>query len=162
MKRISLVFLVFLLCGCSRVGTTDTVEEDKQEVEKSIVSCTSENNEEYTFFSNDDEITSMQEIFYMSFEEAGIYEEMDGEQVKNDINQKLSEKYSSLEGVSAIVDEVVDYQIKIIFMVDFEVADMDQLIEAGLIEQGEVQSQYVSLKKTREIYVNNGFACEFK
>lgn len=162
MKLRSLLCVLLMCTACSRVGISNEEPEEKIEAKNVIVSCTSQRNEHYTFFAAGDEITSMQEELYMSYEDADIYEEMDTEEIKNIVNQRLSDKYSSISGVSAIVDEVADGQIKIIFMIDFEVADFSQLVDAGLINEGDVQSQYVSLKKTREQYTKNGFACEIQ
>ncbi len=160
MKKLA-VFLILVLSACSKVG--DTIQRDRnQKVINSTLVCVSAKDEEYSFFAENDAIKSMQEIFYMSYEEAGIYEEKDPAQIKDEINQKLSKKYSSIPGVSAIVDEVVENRIKIIFMIDFEVADMEQLVENGILDEGETQNQFISLKKTEENYTKNGFACEYK
>ena len=161
MKKIGIFLLLFCLMGCVRVGTT-TEESDTTEVEEAqtnIVNCTNEANQQYTFFAHDDEIYSMQEIFYMSYEEVGVSEDMNMDEMKTNINNKLSERYSDVPGLSVVADEIADGQVKIIVMIDFDVADNDQLVELGLLQEGEVQSQYVSLKKTRESYTSNGFAC---
>lgn len=160
MKRKSIICALLLLSACSRVGQNISEQEINEVSKNTITSCSSDKNEKYTFFASDDEIYSMQEVFYMSYEEAGIYDEMSEDEVKALINTRLSDKYSPISGVSAIVDEVADYQIKIIFMIDFEQADFEQLAQVGLINEGEVQSQYISLKKTREEYSDNGFVCE--
>ena len=161
MKRVSLFLMFFLLCSCSRIGT-ESNEQDYEETKNYVVSCSLESNEQYMFFSQDDEIQSMQEVFYMSYEDAGVTYDMDPETVKENINDKLSNKYSQIAGVTVIVDEIVDYNIKIIVMIDFRVADMNQLIEQGLINEGNVQNQYISLEQTMEAYSSNGFACSYQ
>ena len=71
----------------------------------------------------------------------------------------LSEKYKDIKGVSAI-GEILEDKIQYTIMIDFDEADFDQLVENGLLNTGEVESQYISLKKTKEAYQNNGYACE--
>lgn len=159
MKRFVLMALICVLGACSRIGSMD---QETKEVKNTTMNCTSQNKEEYSFFAQGDEIKSMQEVFYMSFEEIGVDAQQDTEHIKNDINEKLSAKYASIPGVSAIVDEVVDNQIKVIFMIDFNVADMNQLVESGIIDESEGQNHYVSLEKTKETHEKNGFACEYK
>ena len=45
---------------------------------------------------------------------------------------------------------------------DFKTANIDTLIESGLLDKGEAQSDYVSLKKTQSAYKQEGFACMIK
>ena len=56
--------------------------------------------------------------------------------------------------------EILEDKIQYTIMIDFDEADFDQLVENGLLNSGEVESQYISLKKTKEAYQNNGYACE--
>lgn len=42
---------------------------------------------------------------------------------------------------------------------DFKTANIDMLIENNLLDKGEAQSDYVSLKKTQNTFKKEGFAC---
>ena len=44
----------------------------------------------------------------------------------------------------------------------FKTANIDTLIESCLLDKGEAQSYYVSLKKTQSAYKQEGFACMIK
>lgn len=157
MKKILVFVLALLMCGCVRLGTNE-VEEVEEEIKTSIVKCTSEDKQDITFFSRNDEVYSMQVVFYRDFETLGVTDEMDLDTIKERVNNALSEKYADIKGVSAIGD-IEDESIRYTIMIDFDAADTEQLIESGLLTSGEVQSQYISLKKTRESYQNEGFAC---
>ena len=45
---------------------------------------------------------------------------------------------------------------------DFNTANIDTLIESGLLDKGEAQSDYVSLKKTQSAFKQEGFAFMIK
>ena len=48
------------------------------------------------------------------------------------------------------------------FLVSSNRFDIDTLIESGLLDKGEAQSDYVSLKKTQSAFKQEGFACMIK
>ena len=105
----------------------------------------------------------MQFVFFQELEEfiqsLNISGTLSNEEISKYINSSLSEKYKDIKGVSAI-GEILEDKIQYTIMIDFDEADFDQLVENGLLNSGEVESQYISLKKTKEAYQNNGYACE--
>ena len=54
---------------------------------------------------------------------------------------------------------VEDNRVKVTVNIDYETADMDVLIEKGLLKEGEMENQYISLKETQNDYTDNGYAC---
>ena len=73
----------------------------------------------------------------------------------------LDDKYNSIEGVH-VSTELKEQQVEVTLEMDFKTANIDTLIESGLLDKGEAQSDYVSLKKTQSAYKQEGFACMIK
>ena len=144
------LLLILVLSGCTRLSIGNETVETKKEEKESIVKCDGEDNKTITFFSKGDELYAMQFVFFQELEE--FIQSLN-------INSSLSEKYKDIKGVSAI-GEILEDKIQYTIMIDFDEADFDQLVENGLLNSGEVESQYISLKKTKEAYQNNGYACE--
>ena len=127
-------------------------EIQEEDTTKKTLVCTSESEETITFDAKGDEITNMAQTFYMTFDSLGITEDMDASQMEQIINDSLSQTYSDIEGVS-VSGTVEDNRV------DYETADMDVLIEKGLLKEGEMENQYISLKETQNDYTDNGYAC---
>ena len=70
-------------------------------------------------------------------------------------------KYNSIEGVH-VSTELNEQQVEVTLEMDFKAANIDTMIESGLLDKGEAQSDYVSLKKTQSAYKQEGFACMIK
>jgi uncharacterized lipoprotein YehR (DUF1307 family) len=86
---------------------------------------------------------------------------MNKETIQTKINDTLKEKYQGLEGVT-VTGKVIDKEVEVTVEIDYEVADKDALIEAGLLDQGEKQNTSISLQKTQSVFEENGYACEVK
>ena len=86
---------------------------------------------------------------------------MNSEQIQFKINSSLDDKYNSIEGVHAST-ELNEQQVEVTLEMDFKAANIDTMIESGLLDKGEAQSDYVSLKKTQSAYKQEGFACMIK
>lgn len=97
----------------------------------------------------------------MSFSDLGITEDMNSEQIQFKINSSLDDKYNSIEGVH-VSTELNEQQVEVTLEMDFKAANIDTMIESGLLDKGEAQSDYVSLKKTQSAYKQEGFACMIK
>ncbi|MDD7281403.1 DUF1307 domain-containing protein [Floccifex sp.] len=163
MKKVMTLLVSLMLAGCTRIGVKQ--EEPKEEtIEKQvIVNCQNDKQEEILFYAKDDKVYAMQYTFYQTVQEFTSSLDIEGQltqdELLNRINDTLSDKYKDIKGVS-VIGEIEEENIKYIMMIDFDEADIDQLIEHGLINAGEVQSQYISLKETRKAYQNIGFACK--
>ncbi len=163
MKKVMTLLLILVLSGCTRLSIGNETVETKKEEKESIVKCDGEDNKTITFFSKGDELYAMQFVFFQELEEfiqsLNISGTLSNEEISKYINSSLSKKYKDIKGVSAI-GEILEDKIQYTIMIDFDEADFDQLVENGLLNSGEVESQYISLKKTKEAYQNNGYACE--
>ena len=73
----------------------------------------------------------------------------------------MDDKYNSIEGVH-VSTELNEQQVEVTLEMDFKTANIDTMIESGLLDKGEAQSDYVSLKKTQNAYKQEGFACMIK
>ncbi|MCF0105559.1 MAG: DUF1307 domain-containing protein [Holdemanella sp.] len=156
MKYLQCLLLMFILAGCTRIN--DSKKEEK--IEEVTMQCT-QKDEEILLFAKEDEIQKFQNRFTVSFQEAGITEDVDKDQVIDKLNDSLEEKYAKIKGVSTKA-ELKEDCIEVIIMIDYIQADINQLIEAGLIQKGEEESQYISLEKTIQAYKDMQYACEVK
>ena len=100
----------------------------------------------------------MTQVFAMNFSDLGITDDMNSEQIQAKINSSLDEKYNSIEGVH-VSTQLKEEQVEVTVEMNFKTADIDTLIENGLLDKGEAKSDYVSLKKTQNVYKTEGFAC---
>lgn len=164
-KRWGFVCLCLLVIGCARLSDVDESflkETEEPEVEKDetpvVMKCDSETQGSLTFESKGDQIQKMTQSFSMSFADLGINEDLDQNTIKEKINQSLDSMYQDLEGVQA-VGEIVEDHVEITVTIDYTAADHEQLMEAGLLESGKVDSAYISLEETQESYEDSGYTC---
>lgn len=164
-KRWGFVCLCLLVTGCARLSDVDESflkETEEPEVEKDetpvVMKCDSEMQGSLTFESKGDQIQKMTQSFSMSFTDLGINEDLDQNAIKEKINQSLDSMYQDLEGVQA-VGEIVGDHVEITVTIDYTAADHEQLMEAGLLESGKVDSAYISLEETQESYEDSGYTC---
>lgn len=159
-----------ILCGCAKVSDLTgqkTKSEEKAPVttEKTnkvvTIDCKNDSSQQVTFEAKGDKIQKMVQKFTMSFSDLGITEDMNSDQIQSKINSSLDEKYNSIEGVH-VSTSLEEKQVDITVEMDFKKADINTLIEKGLLDKGEAQSNYVSLKKTQSAYKSNGYACMTK
>ena len=94
----------------------------------------------------------------MSFSDLGITEDMNSEQIQSKINSSLDDKYNSIEGVH-VSTQLKDKQVEVTLEMHFKTANIDMLIENNLLDKGDAQSDYVSLKITQNAFKKEGFAC---
>lgn len=166
-KLFTLCLSAFLLTGCAsveKIVNNDTskepdVTEDKDTTAKSL-NCSNDSGETWTFTAEGNKIKTGKLVFSMNKSDLGITDEMDDTTVKDTINAALSNKYT-LEGVTAS-GEMKEDKIEITLNIDYDKADDQALIDAGLMTEGEKQNQYVSIKKTKEIYENSNYSCSYQ
>lgn len=167
-KSLGLLMAGLMLVGCARLSDLDegflkskdedTSQEQTQEEKKVTMKCSNEDQGSLTFEAKGDQIEKMTQTFSMSFEELGIREDLDATTIQDKINQSLDTMYQHLDGVQ-VSGQMQDDQVEITITVDYTVADQDQLIEAGLLQSGEIDSTYVSLEQTQESYEDSGYTC---
>lgn len=156
-----------LLCGCAKVS--DLTEQKSKSPEKApattkktnkikVIDCKNDSSQQVTFETKGDKIQKMTQKFTMSFSDLGITEDMNSEQIQSKINSSLDDKYNSIEGVH-VSTQLSDQQVEVTLEMDFKKANIDTLIENKLLDEGEAQSDYVSLKKTHNVFKNEGYAC---
>ena len=157
-----------LLCGCTKVS--DLTHQKSKSTEKApvkktnkvkVIDCKNDSSQQVTFEAKGDKIQKMTQKFAMSFSDLGITEDMNSEQIQSKINSSLDDKYNSIEGVH-VSTELKEQQVEVTLEMNFKTANIDTLIESGLLDKGEAQSDYVSLKKTQSAYKQEGFACMIK
>ncbi|MBP3852577.1 MAG: DUF1307 domain-containing protein [Erysipelotrichaceae bacterium] len=163
------VSVLTLMSGCTRLS--DIMENDPKEKpvakaekdtkEKTVECVNSDQKVTTTFEAKGDKIKKMKQVFFLTNSDLGITDEMNKETIQTKINDTLKEKYQGLEGVT-VTGKVIDKEVEVTVEIDYEVADKDALIEAGLLDQGEKQNTSISLQKTQGVFEENGYACEVK
>lgn len=162
MKKAGILLLITMLCGCARLSDFHTEnsrkERDTQQEDTSPVTmtCTDETNT-LIYEAKGDRIQTMTQKFTMSFAELGIREDLDAQAIQDKINQTLQSLYD-VKGVEA-TGTMVDDHVEITLRIDFEIADDQELMEAGLLNEGERDSEYISLKQSRLSNENSGYTC---
>ena len=142
-----LLCISLLLCGCTKVS--DLTHQKSKSTEKApvtvkktnkvkVIDCKNDSSQQVTFEAKGDKIQKMTQKFTMS--------------------SSLDDKYNSIEGVH-VSTQLKDKQVEVTLEMDFKTANIDMLIENNLLDKGEAQSDYVSLKKTQNAFKKEGFAC---
>lgn len=163
MKKLGmLLVLVLLFSGCARLSdfnteSTRTQKEQKEDQTPATMTCTSDKNDTLTFEAKGDQIQSMTQTFAMSFSDLGIRDDLDAQSIQDKINQSLQSLYD-LKGVEAS-GEIVDDHVEITLHVNYEIANDKELVEAGLLQEGEKDSEHISLAQTRKSQEASGYTC---
>ena len=163
MKKLGMILVaVALLSGCARLSDfhTDnsrTQKEQKEDQTLAIMTCTSDKNDTLTFEAKGDQIQNMTQVFTMSFADLGIREDLDAQSIQDKINQSLQSLYD-LKGVEA-TGKIVEDHVEITLRVNYEIANDKELVEAGLLQEGERDSEHISLKQTRKSQEASGYTC---
>lgn len=163
MKKLGMILVsVALLSGCARLSdfNTDnsrTQKEQKEDQTPATMTCTSDKNDTLTFEAKGDQIQNMTQVFTMSFADLGIREDLDAQSIQDKINQSLQSLYD-LKGVEA-TGKIVEDHVEITLHVNYEIANDKELVEAGLLQEGERDSEHISLKQTRKSQEASGYTC---
>lgn len=165
MKKLFVMMSLLALCGCTRVNETSisnettmvdnpVLEEDRSE---HILECSKED-EKVIFHAVGDQAKKQEQSFDLSYEELGIDGDLNQEELLNAINSSLSSTYETVEGVDAYGVLEGDH-VRATVTVDFDQADIQSLVNAGLLYEGELDTKYVSLAKTEAQFKAGGYAC---
>lgn len=169
MKRLIAGFCVFLLCGCVRVNQIEdaTSKQETPQVQKEnkdkkqVVTCHESASSNIKFTASGDEITSLEKRFDVSLEDLGVTESLDPNKIQDTINERLVSLYENTDGVEAS-SSIEGSVAHVLIEIDFSKADMSKLIEEGLLNEGQRESQYVSLDQSIELYESNGYVCDIE
>lgn len=157
---------LLLLGGCMRLSDIDesfsnrtqSPEIHEESKESRIMECKHDTEGTVIIEATGDKVEKMTHTFSLSFEDLGITQDLDAQSLQNKINESLSSMYADLDGVEAS-GKMVDSHVEITVTIDYEQADQDQLVEAGLLDEGEIESNYISFKETRSSYEGSNYAC---
>ena len=165
MKFLFVCMLVLSLFGCTRAQDlmsdkeeNEAVGQVEEKVKNKNFNCFRDD-ETVLLKTADDRVNVYEHTFHMDLKNLAIPEGLDEVEVQNLIDDAVNEMYKEFLGVQ--VQGVHEKErVKIIVEINFEVADIDALVEEGLLDKGEIESQYVSLKKTKKELESQGYACE--
>ena len=168
MKKLFLIGLLMMSTGCAKISeimNNDTSQEpdthDTTDTKEKTLTCTNEAGESVIFHAKGDEIHSMKQTTFISYEELGINPaEVNKDAIQEKINQGITDKYQGLAGVG-VIGQMAEDKVEVIVEIDYDQADPQALIDAGLLDKGEKDSQYISLEKTQSVYSQN-YACSFE
>lgn len=168
MKLWMVGFCALFLCGCVRLSDLEKPEEEietvketeTEEVKEYAINC-AKDGMIVRLEAQDDRVNTFTQTFYMSLEDLKIDKNKKDEEIQNLVQSAVKELYKEFLGVNVDAN-YEDGHVKIVVTVDYEVASIDALVDAGLLNQGEVESQYVSLEMTKEDLESQGFACEIE
>ena len=153
------------LVGCVRLSDLNPHEEEIETIQQveevgqeQSVDCEKEDMIVH-LDAMDDEVRMFTQSFYMTLSDLGIDENQEDEKIQEQVYNAAKNLYAELLGVNVVAD-YEDGRVKITVEINYEVANVDALIEAGLLDEGELESQYVSLDLTKEALENDGFACK--
>lgn len=157
-KKACMALLCLLLAGCQRIGQADAGEKEPEAAVTKTYVCT-QDADKVEFKAEGDKVISMKQTLTLSLTDLGISEDMDKERTLDAVKAQLDEDYGKIDGVetSGTLDGDT---FALTVTIDYEKADTDQLIKAGLLEKGEMSSQYVSLEKSEKELAEQGFACK--
>lgn len=162
MKKLFVMMSLLVLCGCTRVNEISTssetniveeqvLEEDRRE---HTLEC-SKDDESVTFYAIGDQAKQQKQSFDLPYEIDG---DLNQEELLNAINSSLASTYETVEGVDAY-GALEDGHVRVTVTIDFDQADIQSLVNAGLLYEGELDTKYVSLAKTEAQLKADGYAC---
>ena len=168
MKLFMICICALSLSGCARLSDfekkdekVETVKEtETEESKESIVNCANDGMM-VRLEAQDDKVNKFTQTFYMSLEELKIDKNKKEEEIQELVQNAVQKLYQEFLGVN-VTANYEDNRVKIVVEVDYEVANLDALVDAGLLNKGEVESQYVSLEMTKKDLESQGFACEIE
>ncbi|MCI9041637.1 DUF1307 domain-containing protein [Dubosiella newyorkensis] len=161
MKKGFLILCALCLCGCTRINKAPSAEKVEKKQEEELTQHTLEcikDSDSMSFVAVGDMLQQQTQVFYMTYEDLGINEGLNHDDLLKAINEKLAQSYGALQGVD-VVSSLEDNRVKVTVSIDYNQANIQALIDAGLLHEGEVETKYVSLGKTQKQLEDDGFAC---
>ena len=162
MKKIIVLLCAFCLCGCARLSSLSPEESEKKEEQKAeenvTLQCT-KGEESVTLDATGDKVSHCVQVLFLSFEDLGVDKEtVDPEKLSQAVQKAVEKKYNGIEGVSA-ESSVEEERVRIAITIDYDVADLNALVEAKLLNKNDVQVHYMSLDATQKDLEKQGYAC---
>lgn len=161
MKRLLFVLLGLCLIGCTRISDVVDQEKPEEKVAQHVV-CTNEGGNIIEFKAENDDVTEITETFFQSYEELGVTEQMDPAQINEKISSGLAQKYEEIGGVTFdVVSE--EGRAKIVMTIDCTKANIEKLVEFGILENGEEGAGAISLESLKSGLEQDGaYGCEIQ
>lgn len=158
MKKVLLLLLSgVVISGCARIGDPINKQQSKED-ETTSRHCAS-NESEYDYSAKGDEITSWRMVTMISLEDFALPEETERRELESAIRQSVQDLYKEVRGVSASCT-FTETDVVVSLVVNLEAANLDDLIEFGLLQKADVVNQYVSLSRTTEALEQAGYVCD--
>lgn len=161
MKRLFIVLLGICLIGCTRVS--DLSEEEKTDTkEEQLVVCTNEGGNIIEFKAVNDDVVEIKETFFQSYEELGLTEQMVPEEINAKISSQLAQKYEEVGGVSFdVISE--EGQARIVMTIDCTKANVQKLVEFGILTEGEKGAGAISLETLKSgLEQDEAYGCQIQ
>lgn len=151
-----------LLQGCWRVGDLSTpstagYESDASSQEKKSLYC-SNDTMLYDFEIQADRLLTQKQVFSMPLSRLLPDETDENADVTIRVEEALAGMYQDVDGVEA-KGKLEGDQVEIAVTIDFQKADLQWLIDQGLILPSSSGSHFVSAASTRSQLEKEGFAC---
>lgn len=163
MKRFFLAALCLFTAGCTQINLSlhdDSEKAAKQAADtqpEQILVCTNEAGTT-RFRATGDEITSTVYEFTRSLEDLQISEDLDKQKIMDAVNASLADQYGDLQGVD-VSAKLEENQVRYTLTINYLIANIDKLIEQGILQSGTIENQHVSLNKTKSEFENSGYSC---
>lgn len=153
MKKIFLIIIVLMIVvGCGSSNTTN------------IMTCTIEDDQisaQETYTADNDQLVSYHAVINSVYSTAT---EEQLETYKSETQKYYDETLNTddIDGFTVVVDisDNIDNAIKVTLDIDYTKADYSKLAKAGFLDSAE--SETISLEKTREGLIANGYDCQEK
>ena len=147
MKRIACVLIValVLMSACAK------------DEEKKAVCRVSQNgiSDEMTLNALNDEVLNSKSIMTVPF---SLYE-LTTEEERAQFTEQMMAGFSEVEGIK-VSSETTEEEFVLTIEVDYTVAALESLLELGLIEESDMDSEMISYEMTVENLVSMGYTCE--
>ena len=147
MKRIVCILMVglLLMSGCAK-------DEEKKAV------CRVHQNgisDEMTLNALNDEVLTSKSVMTVPF---SLYE-LTTEEEKTQFAEQMMAGFADVEGVK-VSSETTEDEFVLTIEVDYTVVTLEGLLELGLIEESDMDSEMISYEMTVEGLVSMGYTCE--
>lgn len=147
MKRIACMLMVALLLMSSCA----------KDEEKKAVCRVSQNgiSDEMTLNALNDEVLNSKSVMTVPF---SLYE-LTTEEERAQFTEQMMAGFSEVEGIK-VSSETTEEEFVLTIEVDYTVVALESLLELGLIEESDMDSEMISYEMTIEGLVSMGYTCE--
>lgn len=140
-KIISVVCLTGVLVACGGSDKTESVTCKKDELKMKL-----------TYSGK--KVVAQEETGVINFKERGLTEK----EAKS-FADKMKEPYKGINGVKMSYD-IKDEKLTITLAVDYEKADIDELVKAKLVSASSKGADYIGVEETKKALKTQGYSCK--